>query len=160
MKTTQQDSDWMRAAFDEAVRGMNNNEGGPFGAVVVMDGKVIGKGNNRVTSLNDPTAHAEVTAIRDACKRMKRFHLPEAVIYTTCEPCPMCLSAIYWANIKTIYYCSTRRDAKAIGFDDKYIYDEVKKPLKERDVPCVKLLIPEGPELFTKWTTKTDKTRY
>ena len=119
----------MTEACHEARKGMLNNEGGPFGAIIVANGEIIGRGHNKVTSTNDPTAHAEVVAIRDACKKVKNFHLAEdVVLYTSCEPCPMCMAAIYWANIKTVYFASDRNDAERIGFDDKFIYDELQLP--------------------------------
>lgn len=152
--------DWMKHAFEEAYQGMKQNKGGPFGAVVVLDGKIIGKGCNHVTSTNDPTAHAEIVAIRNACRKVKHFHLQRAVIYTTCEPCPMCLAAIYWANIESIYFCSTRKDAKRIGFGDDFIYEELKRDNKSRALPIKKIAISKGRELFNEWMKKNDKIPY
>ena len=114
--------EFMSEAVKAALKGMNNNEGGPFGCIVVKDGKIIGKGNNKVTSTNDPTAHAEVTAIRDACKNVGSFQLDGCIIYTSCEPCPMCLGAIYWARPDKVFYGSNQQDAANIGFDDEVIY--------------------------------------
>lgn len=148
----------MQYAFDEGAYGMNNNHGGPFGAVVVLDGKIIGRGHNKVTSTNDPTAHAEVVAIREACKAVGNFHLGNAVIYTSCEPCPMCLSAIYWANIKAIYYCYDRADAARIGFSDSFIYDEISLPVDRRSVKMTRM--PLQGNLFMDWERKQDKTEY
>lgn len=152
--------EYMKEAFKEAYQGMRNNEGGPFGAVVVLDGKIIGRGNNKVTSTNDPTAHAEVVAIRNACKELEQFHLPDATIYATSEPCPMCLSAIYWANIKTVYYCTDKYQVEEIGFSDKFIYDELALPKEKRTLHIGKINLPEGIDLFHEWITKGDKTEY
>lgn len=152
--------DFMKEAFNEAFQGMRNNEGGPFGAVVVLDGKIIGRGNNKVTSTNDPTAHAEVVAIRNACKALDQFHLPDATIYATSEPCPMCLSAIYWANIKTVYYCTDKFQVEKIGFSDKFIYDELALPKEKRTLHIDKINLPEGVNLFHEWMTKGDRTAY
>lgn len=151
---------YMIEACNEARKGMRNNEGGPFGAIIVQDGKIIGRGHNKVTSTNDPTAHAEVEAIRDACKNMKNFHLHEATLYTSCEPCPMCLAAIYWANIKIVYFASDRNDAERIGFDDKFIYDELPLPIEKRSIEMSKLELKLADEVFEEWTTKQDKTEY
>src|ERR1700761_2068275 len=123
---------WMRAAIRLSRTKMKAGFGGPFGAVVVRKGKVVGRGWNQVTSTNDPTAHAEVVAIRDACKRLKTFQLDDCDLYTSCEPCPMCLSAIYWARIPAVYYGNTRQDAAAIGFDDDFIYQQIPLPPEKR----------------------------
>jgi guanine deaminase len=153
-------SDYMHLAFEEAFTGMRNNQGGPFGAVIISDGIVIGIGHNMVTSTNDPTAHAEIVAIRNACKKTKSFQLMNAVLYTSCEPCPMCMAAIYWANIKTVYFCSDRIDAASIGFSDKFIYDELNISLDKRSVKMEKINLPIATELFDEWTKKQDKTAY
>ena len=134
--------------------------GGPFGAVIVKDGKIIAEGANKVTINNDPTAHAEVMAIRNAAKNLNDFNLSGCEIYTSCEPCPMCLSAIYWARIDKIWYANTKTDAKNIGFDDSFIYDEVKLPLEERAIPIIQLLREEGLQAFKQWERKEDKTEY
>ena len=147
-------------AFNDAFEAVRNNIGGPFGAVIVKDGRIIGRGVNQVTSQNDPTAHAEVMAIRDACRQIDHYDLDGAVIYTTCEPCPMCLSAIYWANIQTVYYCSSRRDAEAIGFRDNRIYEELNLPPDLRSVRFQKLENPRAESLFRSWVNKSDKTPY
>ena len=152
--------EYMQAAIAESKRGMDNNEGGPFGAVIVKDGKIIGKGNNRVTSSNDPTAHAEVTAIRDACKRIENFELDGCEIYTSCEPCPMCLAAIYWARIDCIYYANTKQDAADIEFDDDFFYQELDKPIDKRTIPMKQMMRKEALEVFTAWTNKVDKIPY
>ena len=150
----------MRAAIRLSLSKMRANCGGPFGAVVVRNGKVVGRGWNQVTSTNDPTAHAEVTAIRDACRRLKTFQLDDCALYTSCEPCPMCLSAIYWARFKKVYYANTRQDAAKIQFDDDLIYREVARPISKRIIPMKQLLRPEALEVFAEWKTKTDKVRY
>ncbi|WP_300669206.1 nucleoside deaminase [Soonwooa sp.] len=134
--------------------------GGPFGAVIVKDGKIIAEGSNKVTVDKDPTAHAEVVAIRNAAKQLDDFNLSGCEIYTSCEPCPMCLSAIYWARIDKIYYANTREDAKNIGFDDSLIYDEIPLALEDRKIPMHTMLRDEALETFTKWTDKVDKTEY
>ena len=151
---------YMKLAFDEAFKGIRGHKGGPFGAVIVSSGKIIGKGCNMVTSTNDPTAHAEVTAIRNACKNLKRFHLEDAVLYTSCEPCPMCLSAIYWAQIKTVYYCSSKFDTIGAGFIDKFIYDELKRPPAKRKLSFKKVELETGRKLFSEWTNMEDKINY
>jgi guanine deaminase len=147
-------------AFTEAFASVRNNIGGPFGAVVVMDGRVIGRGGNRVISTNDPTAHAEIVAIRDACRNMGNFDLDGAVLYATCEPCPMCLAAIYWANIRMVYYSLTRTDAESIGFRDNHIYEELSLPPGDRQTGFIQLPHPLSDELFMEWREKTDKTPY
>jgi tRNA(Arg) A34 adenosine deaminase TadA len=152
--------DYMKCAFEEAFIGMRNNEGGPFGAIVVLNNEIIGRGHNMVTSHNDPTAHAEMVAIRNACQSKQTFHLHDAVLYTSCEPCPMCLSAIYWANIKAIYYCYDRDDAANIGFSDKFIYEELEKPMNERSIEFKKMDVPLSIDLFDEWKQKQDKITY
>jgi tRNA(Arg) A34 adenosine deaminase TadA len=139
---------------------MERNEGGPFGAVVVKDGQIIGKGNNRVTSSNDPTAHAEVEAIRDACRHLGSFQLEGCVLYTSCEPCPMCLGAIYWARPDRVVYACSRADAAAIEFDDDFIYQELSLLPEQRSIPAVQDLRDEGLVVFRDWVAKPDKTSY
>jgi tRNA(Arg) A34 adenosine deaminase TadA len=139
---------------------MDSNKGGPFGAIVVKDGVVIGRGANSVTSVNDPTAHAEVMAIRDACKNLNDFSLIGCEIYSSCEPCPMCLSAIYWARIEKIYYANTQDDAAAIDFDDAFLYEQVALPKNERSIPIISLLRDEALKIFEEWDKKEDKTPY
>lgn len=134
--------------------------GGPFGAVIVKDGKIIAEGSNKVTINNDPTAHAEVVAIRNAAQHLQDFNLSGCDIYTSCEPCPMCLSAIYWARIDNIYYANTREDAKNIDFDDSLIYDEVALPIEKRKIPMIQLMRQEALVTFKKWTLKADRTEY
>src|SRR5277367_4411669 len=131
---------FMRRAIGLSLSKMRGNHGGPFGAVVVRKGRIVGKGWNQVTSSNDPTAHAEVSAIRDACRKLKTFQLDDCELYTSCEPCPMCLSAMYWARVKKVYYANTRKDAAAIEFDDDFIYREVPLPIAKRSLPMKQLM--------------------
>lgn len=147
-------------AIDLSLQGMRENKGGPFGAIVVRNGLVIGRGNNQVASWMDPTAHAEVVAIRDACKHINSFQLEGCEIYTSCEPCPMCLGAIYWARPSHIYYANTREHAASIGFDDAFIYEEVKVDIPFRKIPMVQLGQDEALKVFEEWRNKTDKTEY
>ena len=134
--------------------------GGPFGSVIVKDNKIISEGSNKVTSLNDPTAHAEIVAIRNACQKLKTFNLSGCEIYTTCEPCPMCLSAIYWARIDKIYYANTREDAKNIDFDDSFIYLEVAKKIDKRKIKMKQMNREDALEAFEIWKNKEDKIKY
>jgi tRNA(Arg) A34 adenosine deaminase TadA len=150
----------MRAAIRLSHQMMRRGKGGPFGAVVVRDGKIIGRGFNLVTSTNDPTAHAEIVAIRDACKRIRNFQLEECDLYTSCEPCPMCLSAIYWARLRKVYYANTRKDAARIAFDDDFIYREVALPIRKRAIRMEQLLRKEALTVFQEWKNKADKTPY
>ena len=136
------------------------NGGGPFGAVIVKDGEVIAEGVNRVTANLDPTAHAEVSAIRAACHRVGDFRLKGCTIYTSCEPCPMCLSAIYWAGISRICFANTKQDAEDINFSDKFIYDEIERPVSERHIPATMLMRDEAQKAFEAWKNKEDKTEY
>ncbi len=151
---------YMQCAIDLAENGIKQNEGGPFGAIIVKNGKIVGKGNNRVISTNDPTAHAEIVAIRDACTNLESFDLSGCEIYTSCEPCPMCLSAIYWANISKIYYGNTRKDAANIGFRDDFLFEEIKKIIENRKIPTENLLREQTIKTFKSWQQKKDKTRY
>ncbi len=150
----------MRRAIGLAAAGVGEGGSGPFGAVVVKDGRVVGEGCNRVTSANDPTAHAEIVAIREACAALGDFSLAGCEIYASCEPCPMCLSAIYWARIARIFYAATRQDAARIGFDDDLIYREFTRPAAERAVPAERIDMPEARDVFDAWENKTDKVRY
>ena len=143
--------DLMRAAIKLSETNVLESIGGPFGAVIAKDGIIIAQSANKVTTSNDPTAHAEVSAIRLACTALKTFDLSGCVIYTSCEPCPMCLGAIYWARINKIYYGNNKTDAAAIGFDDKFIYDELEKPMEERQLPIVQLLRDESAQAFKLW---------
>lgn len=151
---------FMQRAIELSEMGMQGGKGGPFGCVIVKDGKIVGEGYNQVTSTNDPTAHAEVVAIRNACKNLNTFQLDGCEVFTSCEPCPMCLGAIYWARPAKIYYANTREDAAGIGFDDSFIYDEISLDLTHRKIP----MLPFGRELaqktFEAWRSKTDKTEY
>jgi tRNA(Arg) A34 adenosine deaminase TadA len=153
-------SDFMREAVRLASEGASSGRGGPFGCVVVRRGEIVGRGSNAVTSTNDPTAHAEVTAIRDACSRLGTFQLADCELYTSCEPCPMCLAAVYWARIPTVYFGNNRHDAAAIGFDDAFIYEQVALAPAERAVAMRPLLREEALASFRLWTEKTDRTRY
>ena len=152
--------DLMREAIKLAEEGMHGGRGGPFGCVVVRQGEIVGRGQNRVTSTNDPTAHAEVTAIRDACANLKTFQLTDCELYTSCEPCPMCLSAIYWARIPQIFFANSRQDAAEIGVDDDFIYRQIPLPLEKRAIKISQLLRDEGLKTFQGWTKKTDRVRY
>ncbi len=151
---------FMRAAIRISLAKMRGNHGGPFGAVVVRRGKIVGRGWNQVTSTNDPTAHAEVTAIRDACRRLKTFQLSDCELYTSCEPCPMCLAAIYWARCRRVYFGNTRQDAARIDFADDFIYREIARPIARRTIPMKQLLRHEAQAAFAEWTDKSDKIRY
>lgn len=155
---TQQD--YMREAIKEAETGMRAGRGGPFGCVIVRRGEIIARGHNRVTSTNDPTAHAEVTAIREACSKLQTFQLDDCELYTSCEPCPMCLSAIYWARIPQVFYGNTRSDAAAIGFDDDFIYQQIPLDPSQRKIPMQLLLRDEAQASFREWQAKSDKIRY
>ena len=151
---------FMSEAIALSIRMMRRGKGGPFGAVVVRGNRIVGRGFNQVTSHNDPTAHAEVTAIRDACKRLRTFKLDDCVLYTSCEPCPMCLAAIYWARLKRVYFANTRKDAAAIDFDDDFLYREVSLPLAKRKLPMRQFMRKEALAAFTEWKHKVDKVRY
>jgi guanine deaminase len=151
---------FMREAIRLSLEKSRENCGGPFGAVVVRAGEIIGRGWNQVTSKNDPTAHAEVVAIRAACKKLKAFQLADCELYTSCEPCPMCLSAIYWARVRRVFYANTRRDAARIKFDDDSIYREISRPMARRKIPMRQLLRPEALKAFAAWEAKTDKVLY
>ena len=151
---------FLNKAVEQALYGMKNNHGGPFGAVIVKDGKIIGQGCNRVLSSNDPTAHAEIVAIRQACQATGSYHLQDAVIYTSCEPCPMCMAAIYWAVIRTVYYSADREDAERIGFSDKFLYEELTLAPGRRTVVMKRIDIPAVKDLFREWENKQDKVMY
>lgn len=150
----------MREAIRLSCEKSRENCGGPFGAVVVRKGKIISRGWNRVTSTNDPTAHAEVMAIRAACKKLRTFQLSDCELYTSCEPCPMCLAAIYWAHFSKVLYANTRRDAAKIKFDDDFIYREVARPVARRKIRMEQLLRAEALKAFSEWEAKADKIRY
>jgi guanine deaminase len=150
----------MRRAIALSVEMMRSNRGGPFGAVVVKDGSIVAEGFNQVTSTNDPTAHAEVVAIRRACQALGTFDLSGCEIYTSCEPCPMCLASIYWARLSRVYYANDRADAAKAGFRDDFLYNEIVLPLDQRAIPIQPLLRPEGWEAFQEWIDKPDKIEY
>ncbi len=152
--------DFMREAIRLSFETMRSNTGGPFGAVVVKDGKIIARGVNRVLQTNDPTAHAEVVAIREACKVLNDFQLTGCTIYTSCEPCPMCLAAIYWARPEKIFFANTKKDAADIEFDDQFIYDEIDLPFSSRKIVMKQLLHDEALKAFDEWKNKSDKKKY
>ncbi len=152
--------EFMKRAAAISRENMEANSGGPFGAVIVRDGKIIAEGSNMVTTANDPTAHAEVVAIRKACSRLGDFSLKGCEIYTSCEPCPLCLAAIFWARIDRIYYANTRLDAAEIGFDDEILYQEIAKPHKDRRLPIHRLELAEARKVFDDWLLKDDRIEY
>ena len=139
---------------------VKENTGGPFGAIVVKNGEIVGVGQNHVTRLNDPTAHAEIQAIREACQRLNTFQLDDCELYTSCEPCPMCLGAIFWARPEAVYYACTKEDAAAIGFDDKFIYEQLNIPHEKRKIPMIKLSPTVAKEPFNAWETSINKITY
>lgn len=151
---------FMKKAIRISVANVENQKGGPFGAVIVKDGKIIARGSNQVTASNDPTAHAEVVAIRKACKALKTFQLSGCEIYTSCEPCPMCLGAIYWARPDKLYYANSKEDAAAIQFDDQFIYEEIARPVGERKLFTKQILREKAQEAFEKWKTSATKIEY
>tara|TARA_B100000700_G_C14986636_1_gene829190 strand:- start:798 stop:1262 length:465 start_codon:yes stop_codon:yes gene_type:complete len=151
--------EFMKRAIELSIKSVNNG-GGPFGCVIIKDDKIISEGSNKVTSTNDPTAHGEIVAIRDACKELNNFSLNGCELYSNCEPCPMCLSAIYWARIEKIYYANTREDAKKIDFDDSFIYSEFQKNMNERKIPIFQMMRNEALKAFELWEKKKDKIKY
>lgn len=157
---TNREKEFMHAAIALSREGMENGLGGPFGAVVVKDNKIIGRGSNRVLADNDPSAHAEVVAIRDACKHLGSFQLQGCEIYTSCEPCPMCLGAIYWARPDKVYFANSKTDAEKAGFDDSFIYQEMAMQPRARKIPMIKLPDATALEVFRDWATKENKTTY
>lgn len=152
--------EFMRQAIELAIENVTSGRGGPFGAVIVRKGEVIATGVNQVTATNDATAHAEVVAIRNACKVLKDFSLPECTIYTSCEPCPMCLAAIYWARMERIFYSATAAQAAAAGFDDAFLYEEIRKSIGERKLPEERLLADRGNETFEAWRQFLTRVEY
>lgn len=154
------ETEFMRRAIAISERTMAAGTGGPFGAVITRDGAIIAEGRNAVTSANDPTAHAEIMAIREACRALDSFSLAGCEIYTSCEPCPMCLSAIYWARIGHIHYANSREDAAGIGFDDAHIYDQIGLPIDARSIPASRVLADEAAAAFRAWREKPDKVPY
>ncbi|MBQ3605568.1 MAG: nucleoside deaminase [Muribaculaceae bacterium] len=159
MTITNDDIRFLEMAAELAEKNIDNG-GGPFGAVIVRNGEVVATGVNRVTADNDPTAHAEVNAIRQACQRESTFNLKGCVIYSSCEPCPMCLSALYWAGVSRIYYGCTQDDAEAVNFSDRFIYRELEKPKCDRMIPCIKMDSTRTIKVFEKWADKADKIEY
>jgi len=154
------EQEFMKEAIRLAIDNVHERNGGPFGAVVVKDGKIIARGYNQVTVNNDPTAHAEVVVIREACKVLNSFQLEGCEIYTSCEPCPMCLGAIYWARPAKVYYASTKRDAAEIHFDDAFIYQEIELDLEKRSLPFVQMMRKESLVAFEAWKNKIGKVEY
>lgn len=154
------DKQFMNRAIELAEAGMDANHGGPFGCVIVKENEIVGEGYNRVTTSNDPTAHAEVVAIRNACENLGEFQLTGCDIYTSCEPCPMCLGAIYWARPDRIFYAANREDAAGAGFDDSFIYREIPLSIEERSIPMKNIGRDEAVDLFDKWKEKPDKMAY
>ena len=152
-------NEFMKRAIELSVESVNNG-GGPFGSVIVKGDKIIAEGSNKVTLANDPTAHGEIVAIREACKKLNNFSLNGCDLYSTCEPCPMCLSAIYWARIDKIYYANTREDARKIDFDDSLIYTELQKNIDKRKIPMIQMMRNEALKAFEMWDKKTDKVKY
>lgn len=157
---SERDSHFMKRAIALAEKGINSNSGGPFGAVIVKDDKIIAEGYNKVTSTNDPTAHAEIVAIKEACKKLDSFQLDDCIIYTSCEPCPMCLGAIYWARPKKVFYACTRDDASVIDFDDQFIYEEIIKQIDKRKIEFKNIMREDGLNVFKAWNDKIDKIKY
>ena len=154
------DPAFLQLAIRLSAEKMNAGEGGPFGAVVVRNQEIIGQGWNRVTSTNDPTAHAEITAIRDACRALNNYSLAGCEIYSSCEPCPMCLAAIYWSRLDRIYYAADCTDAEAAGFDDRNFYVEIAKPLRDRSIPMEQFCRDQAVEVLQQWVNKEDRTNY
>jgi guanine deaminase len=150
----------MRLAIELATENVRSGKGGPFGAVVVRNGEIVATGANRVTADNDPTAHAEVNAIREACRALGTFQLPGCVLYTSCEPCPMCLGAIYWVRLDSVYFGNTCHDAAAVGFDDHFIYEELGVPREQRKMPTVRMLAEEAIESFRAWQAHQARIHY
>ena len=160
VESTPNKHEFMDEAIQAAIMGLEANEGGPFGCVVVKDGIIVGRGNNKVTSTNDPTAHAEVLAIKDACNNLSSFQLEGCVIYASSEPCPMCLGAIYWARPDKVYFGCNHEDAAKIGFDDEFIYKEIQLPIEKRSIPFEKFARNKALVAFEKWEAKENKIEY
>lgn len=160
MPAKSSDAEWMEVALQLAHQGANATGGGPFGAIIVKEGKIIGRGYNQVTSKNDPTAHAEIVAIREACHFLQAFHLDDCRIYCSCEPCPMCLGAIYWSRLSTVYYAANRQDAAAAGFDDQRIYTELCGPGSQRSIKNLCLYPTSGQRVFDTWKNNPNKIPY
>lgn len=160
METKEEKKKFMLEAIGLAQSNVENNNGGPFGAVVVKNGKIVGKGNNQVTSSNDPTAHAEVVAIREASKKLGTFNLEGCEIFASCEPCPMCLGAIYWARINKLYYAGNQDDAAKANFDDSFIYKEISLPKEKRNIPSEQMMQDKAQEVFEHWIANEKKVPY
>lgn len=160
MNKTDADRQWLEKAIELSGKGMEDGAGGPFGCIVVKDGEIVGRGSNQVTSTNDPTAHAEVVAIRDACEKLNTYQLTGCDIYSSCEPCPMCLGAIYWARPNRVIFANTRSEAAAIEFDDDFIYNEINTSLTERKIPFIHMPHPKAREIFEKWKNWEGKVKY
>ena len=152
-------NEFMKRAIELSVESVDKG-GGPFGCIIVKDDKIIAEGSNKVTLNNDPTAHGEIVAMRDACKKLNNFNLNGCELYSSCEPCPMCLSAIYWARITKIYFANTRQDAQKIDFDDSLIYSEFQKNINERKIPMIQMMRNEALKAFELWEKKIDKVKY
>jgi guanine deaminase len=160
MNMAELEDKFMRRAIALALENVRSGAGGPFAALIVKDGAVIAQGTNRVTSTNDPTAHAEIVAIREACRALKNFQLQECALYSTCEPCPMCLGAIYWARPAHIFYAATHAEAAAAGFDDQFIYEEMQQPTGQRRIPTTQILHDESQAIFAAWAVQENKQSY
>lgn len=160
MSTIQPDPKFMRMAIDLATENVTSGNGGPFGAVIVRDGEVIAAAANSVTRTNDPTAHAEVNAIRAACAKLESFQLDGCDVYTSCEPCPMCFAALYWSRCRAVFYGNTKADAAAVGFDDQFLYEEVNRPLEERRIPFERMLPEEAICSFQAWQKSIERIEY
>ncbi len=157
---TEKDKFFMKRAISMAQKGMDSNSGGPFGCIITKDNEIIAEAFNQVTSTNDPTAHAEIVAIRKACEKLGSFQLDDCTIYASCEPCPMCFGAIYWTRPKQVFYAADKNDAAKIDFDDQFIYDELEKKIEDRDIKFVRIMNQEALSVFKNWAKKTDKIRY
>lgn len=151
---------WMKQAIELAVDNVVSGRGGPFGAVIVRDGEIVAEGVNLVTATNDPTAHAEIVAIREACRRLGRFQLEDCEIYASCEPCPMCLGAIYWARPALVYFASAKEDAAEAGFDDSFIYEEIRVPRSSRRIPFIPMMREEARAAFHEWRRRPNRIEY
>jgi len=151
---------FMARAIELSIENVRSGDGGPFAAIVVKDRQVIAEGTNRVTATNDPTAHAEVVAIREACRKLGTFELKDCDLYTSCEPCPMCLGAIYWARLGQVFFGNTAADAAGAGFDDSFIYQEIARPHSQRKIQMSRMMREEALEAFRAWSAKADKVRY
>lgn len=151
---------WIQETIELAIKNVHAGTGGPFGAIVVKDGQIVGRGRNQVTSLNDPTAHAEVQAIRDACRNLNTYQLTDCIIYSSCEPCPMCIGAIYWSRPKAVYFAATKHDAADAGFDDHFIYEQIALPLEERSIKMQQLMTDDHTKPFEVWKQIPNKLEY